>query len=195
VVLAAPVSRKAHALLSLGFAAASFLVASGARADVSSWASVASGPSWLHDDSGNRTVASLQMEAGVGTPPSGFMSVGGLLHLETQFGQGSDVGVLARFASRGFVLGDWGPALDLGWYGRFWGEGSQGALAKLVLGAPWGLQLGLEGGIGTNDTHFIGLTLGIDFARLTIFRTVGENWFPNPYPAYRKMDDSGAPSH
>ena len=51
-----------------------------------------------------------------------------------------------------------------------------------------GLQLGLGGGFGSNDTKFFGVTLGIDFARLTVFRTTGETWFPNPYPAYRKVD-------
>lgn len=168
--------------------AALLLAAPGARADVSSWASVGAGPTWLDDGITSRSVASLQMEAGIGTPPSGILAVGALFHVETHFGQGTDLGLLARFASRGFVLGDWGAALDLGGYERFWGRGSQGALGKLVLGAPWGIELGLGGGFGTHDARFLGVTLGIDFARLTIFRTVGESWFPNPYPAYRKPD-------
>jgi len=174
------------ALLGLGFG--SLCVAGEARADVSSWASVASGPTWLDDGVAPRSVASLQMNAGLGLPPSGPVVVGGLFDVTTHFGQGTDLGLLSRFATRGFVLGDWGGAVDLGAYERLWGRGSAGFLGKLVIGAPWGLQLGLGGGIGTKDAKFFGVTLGIDFARLTVFRTTGESWFPNPYPAYRKVD-------
>jgi hypothetical protein len=179
----------AHSTLFGAAFALAWLVAPGeARADVSSWASVSAGPTYLNDGIDKRSVASLQMEAGIGTPPSGLLAVGGLFHLETHFGQGTDLGLLARFASRSFVLGDWGAAVDLGGYERFWGRGSAGGLGKLVLGAPWGLQLDLGGGFGTNDARFFGMTLGIDFARLSVFRTVGEKWFPNPYPAYRKVE-------
>lgn len=178
----------ARALVPAALAAALVLVAAPAHADVSSWASVAAGPTWLNDGVQKRSVASLEMEAGVGIPPTLPVVVGGLFHLETHFGQGSDLGLLARVATRDFVLGNWGAALDLGPYTRFWGRGSTGGLAKVVIGAPWGLQLGLGGGVGSNDARFFGVTLGIDFARLTVFRTSGENWFPNPYPAYRKVD-------
>jgi hypothetical protein len=164
------------------------LVAPSVRADVSSWASVAAGPTLLDDGKHTRSLPSLQLEAGMGTPPSQVLALGGLFHVETQFGLGTDLGLLTRLATRGFVLGDWGAALDLGGYERFWGRRSVGGLGKLVLGAPWGLELGLGGGLGTNDAHQFGVVLGIDFARLTIFRTTGENWFPNPYPAYRKVE-------
>ena len=179
---------RVRALVPAALAASVVLVAAPARADVSSWASVAAGPSFLNDGVDKRSVATLQMEAGLGIPPTLPVVVGGLFHLETHFSQGSDLGLLARFATRDFVLGDWGGAIDVGPYARFWGRGSTGGLAKLVLGAPWGLQLGLEGGIGSKDARFVGVTFGIDFARLTVFRTTGENWLPNPYPAYRKVD-------
>ena len=172
--------------MALGFGA--LCLPKEARADVSSWASVASGPTYLDDGATQRSAASLQMNAGIGLPPSGPLVVGGLFDVTTHFGMGTDLGILGRFATRGFVLGDWGAALDLGGYERFWGSRSGGALGKIVLGAPWGLQLGLGGGFGSNDTKFFGVTLGIDFARLTVFRTTGETWFPNPYPAYRKVD-------
>ena len=193
MVLGAPVSaRLARARTSTAFgvgaALAVFTLGKPAHADVSSWASVASGPTWLDDGVEKRSVASLQMNAGIGTPPSGFLVVGGLFDMTTHFGQGTDLGLLGRLATRGFVLGDWGGALDLGGYERFWGRGSAGMLGKVVLGAPWGLQLGLGGGFGSKDAKFFGVTLGVDFARLTVFRTVGENWFPNPYPAYRKVE-------
>jgi hypothetical protein len=193
VLLGAPVSERL-ALRLLRFVAVTALALAAlclpreARADVSSWVSVASGPTYLDDGVAPRSVASLQMNAGIGLPPSSSIVVGGLFDVTTHFGQGTDLGLLSRFATRGFVLGDWGLALDLGGYERFWGRGSAGGLGKLVIGAPWGLQLGLGGGIGSKDAKFFGVTLGVDFARLTVFRTVGENYFPNPYPAYRKVE-------
>ena len=131
---------------------------------------------------------SLTLEAGMGLPPSGLGTVGGLFHLQTHFGRGTDLGLLARFATRGFVLGDWGGAIDLGGYERFWGVGSAGGLGSIVLGAPFGLQLAVQGGVGSNDAHHVSLMLGIDFARLTVYRTTGTQWFPNPYPAFKKPE-------
>jgi hypothetical protein len=193
VVLGAPVSplfrfARPSVLVAALVAALALVVTTPARADVSSWVSAAAGPTFWHQGKNDRSFPSLELETGIGTPPSGIIAVGGLFHLETHFGQGTDLGLLSRFATRGFVLGDWGAALDLGGYERFWGVGSAGGLGKLVLGAPWGLELGVGGGIGTNDSHHFGITLGVDFARLTIFRTTGESWMPNPYPAYRKSD-------
>lgn len=159
---------------------------------MSSWVSVAAGPTWL--DQGYRnagetskfeSLSSLTLQTGIGTPPSGFLAVGGLFHLQTHFGRGTDLGLLARFASRGYVLGDWGAALDLGGYQRFWGVDSQGGLGQLSLGAPWGLVLSAHGSYGTNHARHVGATIGVDFARLTIFRTTGTNWFPNPNPGYQ----------
>jgi len=192
VLLRAPVSASPRSLRLLPFSAAlalaGVLAAPPAHADVSSWASAMAGPTIIDDGIDKRSVPSLELETGIGTPPSSFLAVGGLFHLETHFGQGTDLGLLARVATRGFVLGDWGAALDLGGYERFWGRRSAGGLGKLVLGAPWGLQLAAGGGMGTNDAKHYGVWLGIDFARLTIFRTTGETWFPNPYPAYRKPE-------
>ncbi|HEX6767625.1 MAG TPA: hypothetical protein VF103_19130, partial [Polyangiaceae bacterium] len=88
--------------------------------------------------------------------------------------------------TQSYVLGTWGGALDLGGYERFWGFRSGGGMGALVLGAPWGITLRGEAAIGTNDARSFGILLGIDFARLTVFRSVGEKWFPNPYPAYRE---------
>lgn len=157
-----------------------------ARADVSSWATVAAGPTFLNDGRESFSVPSLTLQAGMGLPPSGLGTVGGLFHLQTHFGRGTDLGLLARFATRGFVLGDWGGAVDLGGYERFWGVGSAGGLGGLVLGAPFGLQLAVQGGIGSNDARHVSVMLGIDFARLTVYRTTGTNWYPNPYPAFQK---------
>jgi hypothetical protein len=158
-----------------------------ARADVSSWISVAAGATMLDAPSGRSTAPTLELKTGVGTPPLGdFLAIGGVFQLQTHFGKGTDLGLLARFASRGYVLGDFGVALDLGGYQRFFASRSRGGLGALVLGAPWGIFLSAGGGLGTeNDRHY-GLVLGIDFARLTVYRDVGTSYFPNPHPAFRK---------
>jgi hypothetical protein len=88
---------------------------------------------------------------------------------------------MARGATRGFVQGGFGLALDVGGYERLWGQKSSGGIAALSLGAPWGLTLSATGGMGTHDTRFASVTLGIDFARLTIYRTTGTRWFMNPF--------------
>lgn len=156
-----------------------------ARADVSSWVSAAAGATVLEDRAGRSTAPTLELKTGIGTPP-GFLSVGGLFQLQTHFGKGTDLGLVARFATRGYVLGDFGVALDLGGYQRTFGEYSRGGLGALVLGAPWGLFLSAGGGIGTEKERHYGLVLGVDFARLTVYRDVGTDYFPNPLPAFRK---------
>jgi hypothetical protein len=176
-------------LSSLLAALAALGSAAQARADVSSWAYVGSGVSSLKQrDLSLRTDPTLAIETGIGSAPRNPLVVGGMFKLQALFGDGADLGLSLRLASRGFVTGDFGLALDAGPYRRFWGEGSSGGQAALVLGAPWGLTLSLGGGMGTNDARQFGATLGLDFARLTVYRLAGENWFPNPHPAYRPKD-------
>lgn len=122
----------------------------------------------------------MQLEGGFGTPPSSFV-VGGLFRAQSYFKEGTDLALLLRGATGGFVQGGWGLAVDVGPYQRFWGHGSQGGLAALVLGAPWGITLSAGGGMGTNDQRFASATLGLDFARLTVYRSSGTRWFMNPY--------------
>ncbi len=166
------------------FAALS-LSAARARADVSSWAYAGYGPSTVDDGDGFETQHFLQLETGLGTPASNPFIVGGLLKLGTHFGRGTDLGLSLRGATQGFQLGGFGLAVDLGAYERFWEVGSVGGQGSLVLGAPWGITMSLTGGLGTNDARHASLSIGIDFARLSVYRLDGENWFPNPYPAYR----------
>jgi hypothetical protein len=129
----------------------------------------------------------LSLQAGIGSSPANFLSVGGLFHLETHFTRGTDLGVLARVATQGYNLGRWGVALDFGGYERFWGVRHPGLLGGLVLGVPWGITLRGEAGYGpSEDARMFGVVLGVDFARLTVFRTVGEDWYPNPFPGYRE---------
>ncbi len=142
----------------------------------------------IDDGDGFDTQPLLSLQTGMGTPPNSPIIVGGMFKLNTYFGRGTDLGLSLRTATQGFVLGDWGAAIDLGGYQRFWEVGSTGGQGSLVLGAPWGITLDVTGGIGTNDARHVSAVIGIDFARLTIYRTSGQNWFMNPYPAHRSKD-------
>lgn len=161
-------------------AASTLLVASAARADVSSWIYAGVGPGMLDDANSDRRRFVLELETGLGTPPAGFV-FGGLLRTQTFFSEGTDLALLLRGATRGYVQGGFGLALDAGAYQRFWGVGSTGGTAAVVLGLPWGFTLRGSGGIGTNDQRFATFTVGVDFARLTVYRTHGTNWFLNPF--------------
>lgn len=178
-----------NAFLLLGVASALLLTARGARADVSSWAFVGGGVSQLQQNGLPRTLMpSMRLQIGLGTPPSNPIVLGGLFSLEPNFGYGSDLALLLRGASRGYVNGDFGLALDLGPYERFWGQDSVGGEATLWLGAPWGVALGLNASVGSHDARGVSAILGVDFARLTVYRNTGTNWFLNPFPAYRPKD-------
>jgi hypothetical protein len=156
-----------------------------AHADVSSWAFTGAGPSWVESDQLELSLQpSLVIEAGIGTPPSHPIIFGGMFRIQTHFGEGTDLGLSLRTATRGFMSG-WGLALDLGPYFRFWGEDSIGGQGSLVIGAPWGITLSGGGGLGSNDSHHFGVVLGLDFARLTVYRSAGGSWLLNPFPAGR----------
>ena len=172
----------------LAFSAA--LVCAGhAHADVSSWAYVGSGVSSIkQQDLELKVDPSLAIETGIGTPATHPFVVGGMFKLKGLIGDGADLGLALRLATRGFVTGQFGLALDAGPYQRFWGAGSSGGQGALVIGAPWGITLSLGGGMGTHDAREYGATLGLDFARLTVYRLSGENWFPNPHPAFRPKE-------
>jgi len=166
--------------LALVLGALTVSIAAPARADVSSWMYVGAGPAFLDRGGAEDQPFTLQLETGLGTPPAALV-FGGLLRIQPYFGQGTDLALLARGATRGFVQGGWGLALDVGGYERFWGETSEGGVASLGVGMPWGVTLSATGGLGTNEHRFASVTLGIDFARLTVYRTHGTNWFMNPY--------------
>ena len=97
---------------------------------------------------------------------------------------------MLRTTTHGFVNGGWGAAIDLGGYQRWWGMGSTGGMGQLVLGAPWGITLAVGGGRGSNDGEHMSVMLGIDLARLTVYRRTGTSWWTNPFPAYRPKTKS-----
>ena len=160
-----------------------------AHADVSSWAFVGGGVSQLEQNAlSSRTVSSMRVHFGLGTDPSHPLVCGGVFSFEPHFGYGSDLSLSLRTATRAYVNGGFGLALDLGPYERFWGEGSAGGAGTLWLGAPWGIALGAGASIGSHDARGFSAILGIDFARLTIYRNSGTSLFLNPFPAYRPKD-------
>jgi hypothetical protein len=164
-----------------------------ARADVSSWLFVGTGPTVLkQEDQGAEGRWSLQVESGLGTPPGDSLIVGGIGRLHTHFGEGADLALLVRTAMPGFVNGSWGGALDLGGYQRFWGIESTGGAGSLVLGAPWGITLSLGAMVGTNEARTFSASLGIDFARLTVYRLAGQSLWVNPFPPGRS-EGNGMP--
>jgi hypothetical protein len=157
-----------------------------AFAEVSSWLYVGAGPTYLLQEGGSlEPHVTLQLATGLGTSPANPLIVGGLFRTQTHFGSGTDLSVVARAAMQSYVNGDWGAALDLGPYRRWWGVGSTGGLAAVSLGAPWGLTLDVTAARGTNEASHYTAVFGVDFARLTVYRTSGNNWWSNPFPAHR----------
>jgi len=152
-----------------------------ARADVSSWFYVGAGATSLAQST-FATVQpfTLQTELGMGSPPDKAVILGGLVKAYTYFGQGTDLALTVRGASGGFVRGGLGFAIDAGAYERWWGQGSAGFLGALVLGGPFGLQLTGMTEQGSNDVRTYGVTIGIDFLRLTVYRNTSQNYWPNP---------------
>jgi hypothetical protein len=121
----------------------------------------------------------------MGTDPSHPWIAGALLQTETILGHGTDLSLLLRLASQGYVNGGWGFAFDLGPTARFWGPDSFGGAAVLTVGGPWGLQAGCNTSLGTEDMRSVGVFAGIDLARLTVYRRSGTSWWKNTFPAYR----------
>jgi len=160
-----------------------------ANADVSSWVYAGGGASQVSARGADPETRSLmQLDAGIGSSPHAAVGFGGLLRTLTHFDGGTDLAICQRTTSGGFARGDWGLALDLGGYQRYWGPDSSGGMATLWAGAPWGLQLGVSGAVGTNDGQMLGLTIGLDWARATAHRTSAQTWWRNyllPLPSER----------
>ena len=174
-------------------AVACILHPSEARADVSSWFSAGGGYGFKRSElTGNYDrAAAMSFSLGVGTDPNASVVVGGLLRGTTYFTLGTDLGIAARAASGGFARGQWGVALDVGPMWRTWGGGNYGRFplgGMLILGAPWGIQLGIGGefwNIG-GEPYARGAValLEIDLLRLTVMRRGStDRYWENPSPA------------
>jgi len=150
-----------------------------ASADLSSWLYTGAGLAATEQAGQSDTRFLLDFQTGMGTDPSWPLGVGGVFKFPIYFGGGADLGLAARFATRGFNKGGFGVAFDLGGYQRWWGRNSTGYCGALLLGAPWGITLSAGALQGSHDTREVSLTLGIDFARLTVHRTSGGTWWNN----------------
>lgn len=158
-----------------------FFAAADARADAASWMFVGGGASQIERNGDSSLPALMQLDLGMGTTPRNFLSFGALIRNSTFFGEGTDLALLQRTATRGFNYGDYGLALDLGAYQRWWGPNETGFAASLNAGAPFGLTLGLNGAFAADSSMTLGLVVGIDWARFTAHRRSGQSWWPS-YP-------------
>jgi hypothetical protein len=184
--------RRASRFAALTFSLAACSAIGEARADAASWLFVGGGGARLDQAGGvSSQPALMQIDLGLGTSPSSPFVFGGLVRQSTFFGDGTDLGLLSRTATRGFALGDYGLALDLGVSQRFWGPSSTALSLSLDAGAPWGLTLGLNGSLARDSVRTLSLVVGIDWARFTAHRRSGTSWWPS-YPLPLGDDDVAA---
>jgi hypothetical protein len=154
-----------------------------ACADVSSWVYVGAGAADLKLESsakGSVNPFALQLDAGFGTTPTNPLVIGFAAKTLTFIDHGTDLGLALRLTTPGYSRGDWGLALDLGGTQRFWGQTTTTlASTSLTFGLPWGVNLAATAGSDFGDNQSLVLTLGFDWARLTVHRTAGDAWWRN----------------
>lgn len=155
-----------------------------ANAEPSAWVSVNGGATGLQQAGEDfRFRGSMSFDAGLGSSPENKFIVGALFRVTPIIEEGTDLSLALRGATRGFQVGDWGIAVDVGPYLRTWGQGSLpnvGFVGGVVLGGPVGLQLSAFGHYGMEESAGVHLSLGIDLLRLTVFRESFLEWWPNP---------------
>jgi hypothetical protein len=156
-----------------------------ALADVSTWLGVAAGVSLVDRFDFESPAPTMRLGTGMGTDPSHPWIVGGMLRADTLFGHGTDLSLMLRLANHGYVNGGWGFAIDAGPLARFWGADAFGGAAVATVGGPWGLEAGITASYGDEHVRSLGCFLGIDLARLTVYRRSGSSWWKNSFPAYR----------
>ena len=150
-----------------------------AHAEPTSWLAVGGGVSVQHNGVAklNDAAGAFTASIGVGTSADHAVVVGGIFRTVTHWNLGTDLGLGARFASRGFCRGDFGVAVDLGVVGRFWEQGHYGEYplqAVVTVGLPWGFQAG----VGAQAFNLSGspqaaggfVVLELDLLRLTVMR-------------------------
>ena len=79
-----------------------------------------------------------------------------------------------------YARGNFGLGLDLGPEYRFGDDNGAAGAARVLFGAPWGITASAGGSYGADEVKLFTVTLGLDFARLTVHRETGLDWFPNP---------------
>lgn len=188
--------RRKTLIASCAAAAAAFAYVGEARADSSAWMFMGGGTTaWKQGNLKLLPEGSLAFDVGIGTTPNAPVIVGGLFRLQPIFnssGGGADLSFMMRVASHGFQAGNFGIALDAGFYGRPWWTTSIGLTGDVTLGAPFGLQVSVGGQYGTDNAVGIMAFAGINLLRLTIYRQVALGTWANPSPAYTKESKFGA---
>jgi len=181
-----PAVRTKATLLGISIATAAFALPAAAWADASSWAYAGGGGLLLKEGSEQFTLrGAMSFEYGLGTNPDGKFIIGGLARLTPIFNLGPDMALCVRAATHGFQASRLGVALDVGYFQRLWGSYSSGVTGTFTIGFPLGFSLSLHGIYATNNTLGVGAIAGIDFLRLTVFRQVLLDTWPNPYPAHQ----------
>ena len=157
-----------------------------ARAEVTSWLSIAGGASRVELTGGSSPVRfQLPINIGVGLQPSLPVIVGVGVRLQPYFGEGLDYAAYLRAATQGYVLGGYGLALDAGPYLRGFDGGAGGLAGVLNVGIPWGGVISMNYSRSGDGEQTMGAAVGIDFLRLTVYRLAGEQQWPNVRPAWR----------
>jgi hypothetical protein len=167
-----------------------------ARAEPTSWFAVGGGFALERNTVIHQTdnAFALDTAVGVGTSPTGSFPivVGGVFRAVGYVNLGADMNLSLRLATKGYSVGDYGLALDLGAGARLWGTGAYGNIpmhVALTAGVPFGFQVvvGADGGDLSlaNKAAWGGFAaIEFDFLRLTTMRS-GETTklWPNPSPA------------
>lgn len=174
------------------------LAARAAHAGPTAWAAVGGGAMGWKQTTGTpdfRADGALFIEAGAGIPSRYPVIVGGLFRVTPLLGknEGADMAWLARVCTRGYQVGGFGLAADIGVYARTWGTPSQGFAGSLSLGAPLGLSLSFHAMAGSDDLLAFGGSISLDLLRLTLYRETLLNWWPNPEVNTRKLPTAGSP--
>lgn len=181
-----PAVRTKATLLGCCILGATLALPQTARADASSWAYAGGGALLLKEAKEQFTPrGAMSFEYGLGTNPDGAFILGGLARLTPVFGLGPDMSICFRAATHGFQASRFGVALDAGYFQRLWGSYSSGVTGTFTIGFPLGFSLSLHGIYASNDTLGYGAIAGIDFLRLTIYRQVLLDSWPNPSPAHQ----------
>lgn len=167
------------------------LAARPASAAPTAWSALGAGAmGWKQGSSPDfRADGNLLFEVGVGTPDRYPVIVGGLFRITPLLANatGADMAWLARVCNRGYQVGGFGIAADVGVYARTWGTPSQGFAGSISLGAPLGFTLSFHAQVGSDDLLAFGGTATIDLLRLTLSRQTLLDWWPNPEVNTKKL--------
>ncbi|MEZ4297854.1 MAG: hypothetical protein R3B70_23055 [Polyangiaceae bacterium] len=185
--------------ISVGLSALGLVLAAReAHAGPSAWASIGGGAvGWKQgaEVPEYRADGAMFFEGGVGMPSRYPVIVGGLFRVVPLLasGTGADLAWLVRVCNRGYQVGGFGVAADVGLYARTWGTPSQGFAGSLSLGAPLGLAASFHVMAGSDELLSFGGSISIDLLRLTLFRETLQNWWPNPEVNTRKLPTASGP--